>query len=57
VDGEVLETLWSVLNTVSKETHTASLAHQMEILDDHMSDNNWKILNIGQFVRLTLASI
>lgn len=42
VDGEVLETLWSVLNTVSAATRTASLAHRTEILDDHMNDSNWK---------------
>ena len=48
VDGEVLETLWSVLNSVSAATRTASLAHRTEVLDDHMNDNNWKkILNIG----------
>jgi hypothetical protein len=42
IDGEVLETLWSVLNTVSSATRTASLAHRTEILDDHMNDSNWK---------------
>ena len=42
IDGEVLETLWSVLNTVSAATRTASLAHRSEILDDHMNDSNWK---------------
>ena len=50
IDGEVLETLWSVLNTVSAATRTTSLAHRTEILDDHMSDNNWKkMLQIGKF--------
>lgn len=49
VDGEVLETLWSVLNTVSAATRTASLAHRTEILDDHMNDSNWKKMqNIGK---------
>jgi len=49
VDGEVLETLWSVLNTVSSATRTASLAHRTEILDDHMSDSNWKKMqHIGE---------
>jgi len=38
----VINTLWSVLNTVSTATRTASLAHQTEILDDHMNDSNWK---------------
>lgn len=42
VDGEVLETLWSVLNSVSAATRTASLSHRTEILDDHMNDSNWK---------------
>jgi len=48
VDGEVLERLWSVLNLVSRSTRTATLAHRAEILDDHMSDNNWKkMIGIG----------
>lgn len=51
VDGEVMETLWSVLNTVSASTRTASLAHRTEVLDDHMNDNNWKkMLQIGMFL-------
>jgi hypothetical protein len=49
IDGEVLETLWAVLNTVSASTRTASLGHQTEILDDHMNDSNWKkIIHIGK---------
>lgn len=49
VDGEVLETLWSVLNSVSAATRTASLAHRTEILDDHMADSNWKkMVHIGE---------
>ena len=55
VDGEVLETLWSVLNTVSSATRTASLAHRTEILDDHMSDSNWKKMqHIGKNVSVAL---
>jgi hypothetical protein len=49
VDGEVLESLWSVLNEVSRSTRTATLAHRTEILDDHMGDSNWKkIINMGK---------
>ena len=49
VDGEILEALWSVLNSVSAATRTASLTHQTEILDDHMNDSNWKkMLYIGR---------
>ena len=57
VDGEVLETLWSVLNTVSAATRTASLAHRTEILDDHMNDSNWKkMLHIGKIIHVCRQS-
>ncbi|KIM34598.1 hypothetical protein M413DRAFT_168511, partial [Hebeloma cylindrosporum] len=42
VDGEILETLWSVLNRISPSLRTATLAHRSEVLDDHANDNNWK---------------
>jgi len=42
IDGEVLETLWSVLNETSRSTRGASLAHRAEVLDDHMNYSNWK---------------
>ena len=44
IDGEVLETLWSVLNESSRSTRGATLAHRAEILDDHMNHSNWKKL-------------
>lgn len=42
VDGEILETLWSTLNSISPSLRTATLAHRSEVLDDHMNDGNWK---------------
>lgn len=48
VDGEVLETLWGVLNKISWSARTTTLAHRAEILDDHTNDSNWKkLINIG----------
>lgn len=48
IDGEVLETLWAVLNEISRSTRGASAAHRREILDDHMNDSNWKkLIGIG----------
>lgn len=48
VDGEVLETLWSALNQISRSTRTATLPHREEVLDDHMNDNNWrKLVNMS----------
>jgi len=49
VDGEIMETLWAILNTVSPSTRTATQAHRTEILDDHMGDSNFKkLVSIGE---------
>jgi len=49
-DGEILETLWAVLNKVGCTTQTMTLAHRSEVLDAHMLDNNWKkMINMGIF--------
>ena len=42
VDGEVLETLWAVLNGISDSIRSQTTAHRQETLDDHMNDSNWK---------------
>ena len=42
VNGEILETLWSTLNSISPSLCTATLVHWSEVLDDHMNDGNWK---------------
>lgn len=52
VAGEILESLWAVLNTVSPMTRTSTLAHRAEMLDDHMNDSNWKkLLNMRESIR------
>jgi hypothetical protein len=42
VAGEILESLWATLNTITPSTRTATLAHRAEIIDDHASDSNHK---------------
>jgi len=42
VAGEILESLWSTLNSVSPTVRTATLAHRAEILNDHVFDSNEK---------------
>jgi hypothetical protein len=42
VDGEVLETLWSVTNKVAGTTRAMGKSHRSEVLDDNMYDSNWK---------------
>jgi hypothetical protein len=44
VDGEILETLWSVLNEISPSTRGATLAYRAELLNAHMNDSNLKKL-------------
>ena len=47
-DGEILESLWSVLNEISPSTQNATHASRIETLDDHMGDSNFKkMLDIG----------
>ena len=51
VCGEIMESLWSVLNGISPSTSTATLAHRAEILDDHACDSNHrKLLGITKFL-------
>lgn len=42
VAGEILESLWSTLNSISPTARTATLAHRAEMLDDHATDSNHK---------------
>jgi hypothetical protein len=48
-DGEILETLWSVLDEVAGLTQAMSVAHCQEVLDAYMQDSNWrKIIRMGR---------
>ena len=38
VAGEILESLWSRLNSIATATQTLTLAHRAEVIDDHASD-------------------
>jgi hypothetical protein len=52
VKGEIMETLWSVLDEVAGITQGMSLAHRQEVLDDYMNDSNWrKIIRISKTSR------
>ena len=42
VDGEILETLWSITNKVAGTTRAMGKSHRSEVLDDNMYDSNWK---------------
>lgn len=58
VDGEILETLWSVLNDVARSVRTATIATRTELLDDHMGDSNWKkLIKIRKFLLLFLSEM
>ena len=49
VDGEVIETLWAILNDVSRCCRGMTAAHRQEVIDDHMNDSNWvKMTRLGE---------
>lgn len=51
VDGEILETLWSITNKVSGTTRAMGKSHRSEVLDDVMYDSNWKKwVGIGELI-------
>lgn len=48
LDGEILETLWSILNKAAGSIRAMTKPHRQEVLDDLMRDSNWKkLVNIG----------
>lgn len=52
--GEILEMLWSSLNSIMPTVQTATLANRPEMIDDHATDSNFKkLLNIGRDHLLT----
>lgn len=49
IDGEVIETLWHVLNHTASSTRAMTWFHRQEYLDAHMADSNWKKMShIGE---------
>ncbi|KAI0071621.1 hypothetical protein K474DRAFT_1686991 [Panus rudis PR-1116 ss-1] len=42
LDGEIIETLWSVLNDTASSARAMSISHRQEYLDAHMYDSNYK---------------
>ena len=42
VAGEILESLWASLNSISPTVRTATLPHRAEMLDGHATDSNHK---------------
>ncbi|VDB90254.1 unnamed protein product [Peniophora sp. CBMAI 1063] len=52
VDGEILETLWSLLNAILQSCRGMSLAAREEKINMHMNDINYrKITGMGSLVR------
>jgi Kyakuja-Dileera-Zisupton transposase len=47
--GEILESLWSVLNEAARATQTMTKANRSETLDALINDSNWKkMLNLSK---------
>lgn len=55
-EGEIIETLWSIINDVSRGCRGMTAAHRQEMLDDHMNDSNWmKMIRMSMFSEKLLA--
>jgi hypothetical protein len=51
VEGEILETLWSVMDEIAPMAQAMSVAHHQEVIDAHMNNSNWrKMIQIGRFL-------
>ncbi|KDQ52136.1 hypothetical protein JAAARDRAFT_139216 [Jaapia argillacea MUCL 33604] len=49
VDGEILETLWAILNKLATSTRAMTKFHWLKVLNDHIRDSNWKkLVGIGE---------
>ncbi|KAK7692105.1 hypothetical protein QCA50_003724 [Cerrena zonata] len=44
LDGEIIETLWNLLNYTASSARAMTWFHRQEYLDTHMGDSNWKKL-------------
>jgi hypothetical protein len=48
--GEILESLWHVINEAAGPTSMMTLANREETLDAHINDSNWKkLINLGDY--------
>lgn len=55
LDGEIIETLWHILNYTASSARAMSWFHRQEYLDAHMGDSNWKKLTRMGMLRYDLC--
>ncbi|KIK72577.1 hypothetical protein PAXRUDRAFT_180413, partial [Paxillus rubicundulus Ve08.2h10] len=49
VEGEIIETLWAILNVISSSARGMSALHRQELLDFQMNDSNFqKTIQMGE---------
>ena len=54
IDGEILETLWAILNSILESCRGMSLAHREEVISLFQSDINLrKTLDMGEWASIT----
>ena len=58
LDGETIETLWSLLKGMIGSTRGMSTSHRKEVLDDHMNDVNWeKTTRVGELISVSAWTV
>jgi hypothetical protein len=49
LDGEIIETLWAIMNNIASSSRTMGWAFRQETIDKHMNDSNWlKTVGVGE---------
>jgi len=57
IDGKTIETLWALLNKISRSTRGMSTSYRREVIDDHMNNSNWKkLVDLGELPHIGAAS-
>ncbi|KAI9447428.1 hypothetical protein H4582DRAFT_2051188 [Lactarius indigo] len=58
INGETIETLWALLNEITRSTRGMSTSHRREVIDNHMNDSNWKkLIDLGKFFPMDAALV
>lgn len=55
-EGEIIESLWSILNETSRGCRGMTAAHRQEVMDDHMNHWNWmKLTRMSVYILHSLC--
>jgi hypothetical protein len=58
MDGEIMETVWSQLNSPAMTAHAMTIGHRRQFLNEQIGDMNFKkMISMGKYNFLSLNSV